>query len=94
MAVRGHQRGDILMPGVTKIIETKEKEIEQLTDLNKAKGALIKAQAKKIGQLLKEKEWVIESYAYTRNLLGREIETSNKRFKQEIIKEMQQALKE
>jgi hypothetical protein len=38
------------------MVENKDKEIERLTDLNKAKGALIKSQAKKIGQLLKEVE--------------------------------------
>ncbi len=39
-------------------VNKRAKEIERLVDLNKVKGALIKAQAKKIGVLLKEKEWL------------------------------------
>ena len=39
--------------------DEKRKEIERVIDINKARKALTKAQGKKIGQLLKEKEWLI-----------------------------------
>lgn len=71
-------------------LDDKDKEIERLTDINKAKGALIKAQAKKIGNLLKEKEWLIEL------LYDKICETSISLiiYKNTIEKIMQQALKD
>ena len=73
----------------------KSKEIERLADLNKAKGALIKAQAKKIWMLWKEKEWLLEAYALD-VYIGNDRLDDHKLddYKNEILEEMQQALKE
>jgi len=76
-------------------ITKQAKEIERLPDLNKVKSALIKAQAKKIGMLLKEKEWLLEAYAldvYIGNDRLDDHEVDD--YKNEILENMQQALKE
>ena len=77
---------------LTAEIDQKDEEIERLSDLNKAKSALIKAQAKAIGRLLKEKEWLINDYTVFiyGNIDGTSIEEGRKR----ILEAMQQALKE
>ena len=74
---------------IKEINDEKDKEIERLTDLNKAKGALIKAQAKKIGMLLKEKEWLLEE-AITLYDLWHDVSCGD----EDIKHKMQQALKE
>lgn len=63
-----------------------EKEIDRLTEVNSAKSALIKAQAKKIANLLKEKEWLIARYVFA---LG----TRKTDCRKQLIDDMQQALK-
>lgn len=70
----------------------KAKEIERLTDLNKAKGALIKAQAKAIGRLLKEKEWLLNGWVKKTPLV--DDDETQKIYKNALIARMQQALKE
>ena len=71
------------------------KEIERLTDLNKAKGALIKAQAKKIGMLLKEKEWLLGTYALDVYIGGDRLDDHElDNYKNEILENMRQALEE
>jgi len=68
---------------IAKKCDRQEQEIERLSDLNKAKGALIKAQAKKIGSLLKGNEWLINQLAYISRKDG-----------ELIVEEMQHALKD
>ncbi len=71
------------------------KEIERLADLNKAKGALIKAQAKKIWMLWKEKEWLLEAYALDVYIGNDRLDDHKLNdYKNEILEEMQQVLKE
>jgi len=78
---------------LTAEIDKKDEEIEQLSDLNKAKGALIKAQAKKIGMLRKEKEWLLTECARIYIDNGFTIETMDAA-KKWLINTMQQSLKE
>ncbi len=73
----------------------KDEEIKRLTDLNKAKSALIKAQAKKIGMLLKEKEWLLEQYCKMKWPDGWICEWETEEgYKKRAENHLQQALKE
>ena len=76
------------MSNVTEMLDKKDEEIERLSDLNKVKNALIKAYAKKIGMLLKEKEWLIDRATQAQFLTGLDGR------RKQLINKMQQALKE
>ena len=80
------------MEQMQKLTTKQIKEIEQLTDVNKAREALTKAQGKKIKRLLKEKGWLIENYVKT--LYGQMGEYTKKEYKIILTDAMQQALKE
>ena len=84
---------DKLKKTIQEMFDALIKEIERLTALNKAKGALIKAQVKKIGMLLKEKEWILETYVLDVYIGNDRLDGADD-YKNEILENMQQALKE